>query len=425
MRIAIFVSNYCLGTSSAIINTCLSLAERGFHVDVFSFNNLHDDYFNVKIPNISVYIFSIKEKVEPSVLNKANNIIKKIIFETMPDKGLNYLVAQLQKYRMKRDGKITVIPLDIVDKTKEILSREKYTAYIGVEPQGLIWAGFVGGGETVPVIYMSLELYLKNDTRFQSLYYDVLRKYEKEVHQRAVATIIQDEERANLLAEHNDVPLSNFILIPVAMKGESVVRKDTYIYDKLKIPRDRKILLCVGAINEDRLSLETARTASRLPDDWVMVFHGWYDKKLYFKKIQRLCGDKLYLSTELLPFDQLEKVVSSSHVGLSLYSNRSDNEKFVGSASGKMAHYFQCGLPVIANDFESVKNIVDAYKCGICISSPSQIPDALSRIVDNYQQMRKNAFRCYIEKYDISFHFDKILNLLNGLASCEENKLRV
>lgn len=417
MRVAVFVCNYNLGASAAIFNTCLALAEHGIGVDVFSYNNTHEEYISFPLEEIRLYLLSPNRRTKQSKKNNLSSIFKDILKKILPDTTIKYFVEQSMKYRARKKGVFAIIPVEIINQAEQLISKENYTAFIGVEPGGLILAGFLGGGEKIPLIYLSLELYLESDPRFQNLYYEIERKYEREFHKKTVATITQDQERAELLAKHNNVPISNFMIMPVAMKGEPIIENATFLYDRLQIPKNRKILLCLGGINEDRLSLETAMAASSLPEEWVMVLHGWYESKSYFKKIEQLCGEKLYISTDMIPFHSVVNLVSSAHVGLCFYKNMSENERLVGSASGKLAHYFQCGLPVIANDIESIKKIVDSYNCGICVPSPSYITEALNKIIGRYDDMRKNAFRCYTERYEISSHFEEVINLLKKLKS--------
>jgi glycosyltransferase involved in cell wall biosynthesis len=314
-----------------------------------------------------------------------------------------------------------------VERSKKILDANHYTAFIGVEPTGLIWAELLGGGAHTPLIYLSLELYVESDPRFRGTYYETLRMHAKAAHHKVRATIIQDRERAEVLARQDDIPLSRFVYVPVAMKGAPVTEKSTFLYDMLNIPEDKKILIYVGLLNEGRLSLETASAAADLPDDWVMVLHGWCSCKNYQDEMMALQGSKLYLSTNLLPFDQLATMIASAHVGVSFYAAAGDNEKLTGAASSKTAQYLQCGLPVIVNDFESIRAIVEEYRHGICVASPSQIPEALARVISDYDGMRQRAFRCYQEKYEITPYIEKVLDILktpeSGHLSLRRNAL--
>jgi len=280
---------------------------------------------------------------------------------------------------------------------------------------------------TYPLIYLSLELYVESDPRFRGTYYETLRMHAKAAHHKVRVTIIQDRERAEVLARQDDIPLSRFVYVPVAMKGAPVTEKSTFLYDMLNIPEDKKILIYVGLLNEGRLSLETASAAADLPDDWVMVLHGWCSCKNYQDEMMALQGSKLYLSTNLLPFDQLATMIASAHVGVSFYAAAGDNEKLTGAASSKTAQYLQCGLPVIVNDFESIRAIVEEYRHGICVASPSQIPEALTRVISDYDGMRQRAFRCYQEKYEITPYIEKVLDILktpeSGHLSLRRNAL--
>jgi glycosyltransferase involved in cell wall biosynthesis len=117
-------------------------------------------------------------------------------------------------------------------------------------------------------------------------------------------------------------------------------------------------------------------------------------------------------------------MIASAHIGLSFYRPASDNEKLTGAASSKTAQYLQCGLPVIVNDFESIRKVVQQYGYGICADSPSRIPEALDHIIMHYDEMRQNAFRCYREKYEITPYLRRIVDMFEGLEAARSYECR-
>jgi glycosyltransferase involved in cell wall biosynthesis len=412
-RIAIFIANYAFGTSSSVINTVRMLAGAGYGVDIFLYRVAHPD--QVVFQQNSIKIFNLSDEVlNPERPTKSYYLIETIRRAT---KRLPRLVDRIRSASPQKMPENGVIPTPVVHKIREIIAPESYCCYIGVEAGGLIMAGLARGTTQLPLIYFSLELYLDDDPRFQNEYYKNVRHYEQKFHQQAVATIIQDEERAEILKEHNRIDGKQPVFfVPVSLLGHPVRTRSRYFYDKFNIPPHKKILLSIGGIERNRLSLDVALASRNLPEDFVIVQHGytWDSEKEYFQKVRALAvkSDRLFLSLNMVNFDRIPELVSSAYVGLVFYRFLSKNEEHTGAASGKLAHYFQCGLPVIGPDLRSIGRILEKYDCGVGVDDPSEIPQALNKIVSRYEVMRANAFRCYNEQYEFSRHFSQVLNFI-------------
>jgi glycosyltransferase involved in cell wall biosynthesis len=93
------------------------------------------------------------------------------------------------------------------------------------------------------------------------------------------------------------------------------------------------------------------------------------------------------------------------------------NDLLTGLSSEKMALYMQSGLPVIAFDYPSFKNIVDSCKCGVCIPDFTKFNEAINTILSNYSYYHNNAIECFKLYYDFEKNFQKVIDYIPKLKN--------
>jgi glycosyltransferase involved in cell wall biosynthesis len=92
----------------------------------------------------------------------------------------------------------------------------------------------------------------------------------------------------------------------------------------------------------------------------------------------------------------------------------------VNAQPNKMFEYMSSGLPVIANDFDLWKEIIEKNDCGICIdgSDPKEIAKAITFLKENpaeIKRMGENGKRVVQEKYNWDIEKQKLIKLYNEL----------
>lgn len=420
-RIAFFIDTYPIERSSPIINAVISFVKVGYSVDVFLNQNIHVELAPLNKEQVNIYNLcdtpekkKLKTKLGiPILIEKIPRRLKQLLYMLRYKANVTYW-----KQLFTEDDRYLIIPKRVIDAAKNIVSQREYCCFIGVNPAGLLFASFIGLEIGIPVIYYNLEIYLSYDSTnylMQINNFRVLKKWERKYHKAALATIIQDEERARLLLEDNKVPSSPILLVPVSQLGDRIDKKTDYLFKRLNIPREKRIILHLGAIVPGMYAIEIAEAAQKLPDEWVVVFHGPTGGDNIIDEIKKVNKNKkVYTSTDLIPFDELPNLVSSAEIGLAFYKNISLNDFNTGSSSGKLANYLQCGLPVITINFPSFTRVIEKYQCGICVDHPTDINLALKQITADYERFRINAFRCYKDRYEFSRHFQKVIDLVEN-----------
>ena len=419
-RVALFITYKNIESSAPLINFIKLLAEEGYMIDIFSPNTykIISDY---GYKNINFYIYRELDregnsKIIKQILNP--NLIRRSLLKLYHSVKLHGIKACIL-YSMVLAKNLRFLDINHVH---SIIKNNEYTCFIGIDKWGLIMADLANYNE-VPLIYYSLELYYSTlPGILPGFAFNTVRGLEVIAHHKAIATIIQDEERAKVLFEYNKVPedKQEILYLPASMRGDSFKERTDFFYETLGIPRDKKILLQLGMIGSERMSVEIAKSAQNWPEEWVLVMHGTFDKG-----VKRLIGKlnkkgNIFLSEKKVPFEDIPKVVASAHIGLVFYKNLIDsnyyNNYYVGSASGQLAHHLQCGIPIITLNIPSLRRVVDGFQCGLAVDDVDSIAEAAKSIFNNYEFFRENAFKCFEERYRFEKYFKNVDNFIKSLT---------
>ena len=300
---------------------------------------------------------------------------------------------------------------------------KRYKCIIGVaqQPLELVSAAFASRLLGVPLVYYSIELYLLDDIRslFQRLNAQWRKALERWCNRRASFTIIQDDERARLLAAANGISISQIITVPNSPLGRAARQDSDYLREKFQIPKERKIILHAGGLADWTMSLELAEATRTWSGDWVLIFHTREAQNgdAYLDKVRAAADNsRVLFSLQPVPYAQLDALVGSADIGIALYRDIGENVSQIGLSSGKLAQYLKCGLPVVTTDFPSLRQIIEGYRCGICVSDPQEVGQAVSEILECYDTYSTNSVVCYNELFAPEKHFDEVLERLAQIS---------
>lgn len=416
-KIAFFICRYSV--DATVVNSALTLVSEGFSIDIFLYHATNADLVSFNEPRIKVYDLTEKDTPQSSKPTWGKRQITRIIptsVRTQLKALRQYIITSGESPKNSVEPEFNFIPELIMKKAIAHIANERYLCFFGIESQGLIFAGWLGNKIGVPVVYYSLELFFSGNARYiHGLNFDLWKELEIKYHSRSVATIIQDEERAEILFENNKIPHHNVFFVPVALLGEPIRERHRYFHEHLNLNEDERILLHIGSTNRYRKSLQVVQGVQKLPPGWTVIMHGPIDESIREEIIRYDVGKRVILSTELLQYNQLQMLVSSADIGFVFYTDENYNEYTTGLASDKMARYMQCGLPVIVNNFPSFQRIIDKYRCGVSVTSPLEISNALPKIVANYDEYCEAAYACFIDQYEFKRHYKPVLAFLRRL----------
>jgi len=406
------------------VNSVLMLAQAGYGVDLFIYRvyegHVSDQLDQLRnMLDVRVHSFGALKNCTSALRTRdavAQAIWKRTSRMPSPLRAIFMFVSILRQRLLlwfNRDP--GMLPKVLVRETRHILEDKRCKALIGIEKRGLIWAGQVAKQLGIPYLYHSLELYTREYPGFATSISAMRMKLtEEKYHKSSYATIIQDERRAEVLFRDNGVQEGTPIYVPVSLLGKPFKERSSYLQEKFLIKRDQKIILQLGIIHEDRYSIELARLAQDFPVDWVLVLHG-AGQESSIRNVQEVdMRSRVILSTEMASSMQLQQVVASAHIGLAFYQASSANDYLTAHSSEKIALYLQCGLPVIAFEYPGY-DLLERHRCGVLIKTLQELPQAIEKILKSYNEFSSNAKECFIEYYEFSKNYRKVIEVLDQL----------
>lgn len=178
------------------------------------------------------------------------------------------------------------------------------------------------------------------------------------------------------------------------------------IYEKYKIPKDKKVILGVASVWEERKGLKTfLELAKALGNEYIIILVG-----LTNKQIKTLPQNVIGIKRTENKYE-LAALYSRSDI----FVNMSKEESFSLVTVEAMA----CGTPVIVLDSSAVKELVLEGN-GIILHNPDirQYLDAIQNISE--WNIDRNSIRKSVLQYSIENMTEKVIDLYENRLLCEK-----
>ena len=302
-----------------------------------------------------------------------------------------------------------------------IITKYDYAIFNGV--RALYMSGLFGLISKTKIVYNSLELYISHE--ITSPLKKIFKRLESFLNRRVDLSIIQDAQRASILVSENGINRDSVLLFPNSTRGSAIGRSAKARLDllvKYSLPEESKIIIYSGSFFAPwGMVDELLRSVESWPRDWYLLLHSRTksnDVKMICEDLSLDISENLILSNEPLTNKEYEHLVQGCDVGLALYDGSvSDNIKYVGLSSGKLAQYLKYGLPILVNELPMWKDIISDYKCGETILADMKMHQALNKIFADYESYQKGAVRVFDSTFSLKNYTPMILEAL-----CEDNK---
>jgi glycosyltransferase involved in cell wall biosynthesis len=354
-----------------------ALSARGYEVDIYGWDNVD---FPIKLPPL-----------------------KKLHFFTLPQQGPWESIA----WRLHNLAHWLFY-------LSRQCHRERYEYIIGIDALGLILASVSAFLRRTQVVYFSMDLLLQDSA--SSLYRKVVKCLERFCNRSAAFTLIQDEDRAELLVRENRISPARVVYLPNAPLGEANPRKTKLLRKTLGLNDGRWIILHAGSVDEWTGSLELAQAARAWPESLAVVFHNSLPLQTEYQQafLTHIDGQHTFLTQGPLALDQFTRLVRSADIGIALYplSERDQNMFIMGLASGKIAYYLQCGLPVVATGLPTLRKFIERYRCGICIDGVDEVLGAIQKIIKDYEGFSQRALECFQQELQLDRFLPAVMERL-------------
>lgn len=292
--------------------------------------------------------------------------------------------------------------------------RPRYRAIFTVPQWGLHYVSMVAPIAGIPVVCISDELSAEAEatTSEQRLW----KERERRAHQRCAMTIALSPERGEFIRQENRLGADHpIVVVPNSVPAPAERLRSHYYQDTLGIPEDVFIVLHAGGLGW-RPAQELARVARDWDsEDMVLVFQGRLREQ-----IERH-GDHeaVRYSRTVLPSELLDYAVSSAHVGVALYDDRTANDRLMSTASGKLNLYLKNGLPVITTRLGCF-DWVEREGVGIRVGSMDDVDEAVRTIRRDYDAYTARVLRFYEERLDFGRNFAPVAAWLRARSGVPE-----
>jgi glycosyltransferase involved in cell wall biosynthesis len=303
-----------------------------------------------------------------------------------------------------------------------VLERDDaYACVIGVDPDGLAMAHSLARGAALG--YYSLELLLSYEVTSPSERH--LKAREREISKRAAFVIVQDESRARLIAEDNDLSADQLVCVPNAPPGPARRNPSRYWHERFNLKPDTRVVIHSGSLGDWTGVEAIVESASDWPEPWVLVVHTRYDAESssYVDALRaRADPARVFFSVKPVPRQEYDPLIDGADVGIAFYVPHGGsaftqrNVQTIGLSSGKLAYYVRAGLPVVVNRAASIADVVDAESIGVSVESARDVSEALARIAQEYDRYSANAINFFTERLGFENAFEEVIRRLDALA---------
>jgi len=458
MRVGIVCPHGCVDTIASVCNAAMILSRQGYSVALFSRQSpgfrvpAFPGYpITVRLSRTTTFFLSHTRKLMLHGLNpfnfllhgkprlprsdrnpqhSPNSAMRKRMFPVLHD-PIRLVFVLLHRYYTICRGAYEVLVKPLVEAVAVLMGslrvwqehrKHPYSCIIGIDPQGLLQAHHLARLIRVPVAYYSLELLLSSEVKNSNQ--KRIKRQEVVLSRKAPFVVIQDEERARLLAADNGIAPERFVFVPNAPLGKARHSPSHYWHRKLGLPPDRRIVLHAGSLGKWTGIQEIVASVPSWPDDWVLVIHTRCDFQSS-KDLSRIrdiaVPNRVFLSLKGVPRQEYDVLVDGADIVVAFYvvvpgsTYTQRNIQAVGLSSGKIACALRAGLPVITNEATSIGELVERERCGVAVTSASGIGQAITEISRDYEGYSNRASRVFNTYFEFDKHFGEVIHRIASL----------
>lgn len=144
-----------------------------------------------------------------------------------------------------------------------------------------------------------------------------------------------------------------------------------------------------GQVSSRMYCLDTAVKAMQDIDGVCLRLYGPERRSGDIKALKQLDKNGVMEYGGVLPFDKVPDILSGALAILVTCSYTKDTNGKMGTlGNNKLFEAMLQGAPVICSDFDLWKDIVDRYRCGICVEpgNEKELRRAIASILDNREE---------------------------------------
>jgi hypothetical protein len=316
------------------------------------------------------------------------------------------------------EGNVQLRPVEVTSAgalhllTQLVRQGRRYAVVFCAPSWALHWAAKAAALTGTPIAYISDEIVADREVSTPSQRRWKAR--ERAAHRTCAFTIALSAERGDYLRQLHRLPEHHPIfVVPNASPGPAHRVRSRYYRDRLALSDARTIALHAGGMGwaplTDLIAEATHWSDATAP---VLVCQG----RLPSQMAGRVARGAVYYASESLPSGLLDYATSSADVGLALYDDHKENDRLMGTASGKLCLYLKNGLPVVTTRLPCFAWI-ETHGCGVRAASVRDVRAAIGIVRGEHARLSAAATRYYNEHLDFRTTFRPVVDFVDGLAA--------
>jgi glycosyltransferase involved in cell wall biosynthesis len=421
-RIAIVYPRANIDTVPTLVGAVEQFAESGYEVDVFTYTQAGQRAPEFGSPRVRLRLLGTEGRVDHSTA-RLRGLVKRAgwlpgVARAPLARGYQALGASLaggSRLAARAREAIAERALEAVAERTQ-----PYACVIGVDPDGLMLAESLARG--APLGYFSLELLLSSE--LSTAAEAQLKAHERELSRQAAFVVVQDEDRARLLADDNGIAWERVVLVPNAPPGPARRQPTRYWHTRFGLPAEARVVIHSGSLGDWTGIDDIVDAAAKWPEPWVLVVHTRYNAESSgYVEALRARADPRRVCFSLRPVrrQDYDALVDGADVGLAFYvptgasSFTGSNVGTIGLSSGKLAYYLRAGLPVVVNRASSIARLVESRGAGVAVEDARSIGSALDRLAADYDALSAGACAFFDDRLAFGRAFAEVVRRVDAL----------
>lgn len=366
-----------------LTNTHNPLDHRVFYKESLSLKKIGYDVFVIAVDFSESKKYVEKEIKITQIKRVKNKVLKRML-------SLPYLYIEAKKidcdiyHCHDLDAAVLGLFFKFVHRKKLVFDIHEYNAEIITE------------GSTIPKM---LKPFVKK----------IIKKIDSYIAAKSDFIITVDDNLCNIYKKYNKncVSIKNFINFESIKKDQDSKNKkrpDNIVY--------------IGGLSEKRGIFKVIESAKKLKEKGIrnkIFFVGGFsnesEKNKTLELIEKYNLQDMIKFVGKVPYEQVPKYLNQSMIGLLILQ---PSERYIkGSYPVKLFEYMYYGLPVVASNFEGIKEIIQKERCGILINpqDTDEIAKAIINLLEKPEktkQMGQKGKQAVIERYNWSNESKKL-----------------
>lgn len=290
--------------------------------------------------------------------------------------------------------------------------RRDYAAVFATPIVSVVLGAMLAAVWRVPLVVMSDELYTLRDHVWNP--HPNWRGLMNRAHARAALTVITDLRRkAALVDDCSALDRQPYVELPSVPAGLPQPADRAAFRSTLGLAEDTVVVLHAGGFSWHVRAPELVATLPSFPPGCALVVQTSTQPEPTTVALCRLveCTQPFRFLADPLPYAQLDDVVTACDIGVAFYCGASPNFWLCGKGSGKVNRCLRAGKPVIVDHGGGFEWIAE-YGAGVAVLTAAELPDAIGRIMADYDRYAARARECHAEHLSFERHWHVVRRAL-------------